>query len=250
MATDLTNITGSVLLNAGVNASNISALTESVANDSLNWTFTSVVDLGTTYDQMWHDNAALAKEASDTIDLQAQVNSFGHTCVFTEVSNIIIKNSTTSAAIATYFIATTDGAQATWAATDVVQNFTDDGETAGSQWTGTIHHVIDASNFVVLLVTGTYDLVIDADGIDNDTRSQEDGLTKSLVTDPQLKIGVAAANPVDFWLSTTEFEWLNPNEYTAHAGTWTVAAGSKNLKIENLGLIPAQYEIIVLGNEI
>ncbi len=249
MATDLTGLTGNINFQAIINASKQSTLTESNSVDALNWANNVETVLGSTYDQLWHDKRTIAKSATDNIDLQGEANSFGHTVVFTSVSNVVLYNSTTAATVATYFVATTGNAQATWAVSDVVQNHTTGGGVAGDDWTGTISHVIDTSNFVILLATGTFATVDITNDIDNDTRSQEDTFTKAVQAAPELKIGVAAANPVDLWLGLTEFEFLAQDEYSIHKGTWTVGAGAKVLKVENLGVIPANIDIIVVGSE-
>ena len=247
MATDLTNLAGQIYLATTLTATGTTLLPESVATDAINWSHADAVVFGATYDSQWTATGALAKLASVDIDLQNEDNSFGQAVIFTSISNLIIKNATPAATIATYFKVLVGASQATWVATDVVRNKTG----AGDDWTGTISHKVDNDNFVILLTTGTYATVANADDIENTTRAQDTTMTKSLVVDPVLKVGVAAGTPADLWLSTTENEWIGAGGYTAHSsGTtpWAVAAGSNNLKIENLGLIPAEYDIIICGS--
>jgi|2_EtaG_2_1085320.scaffolds.fasta_scaffold04725_7 hypothetical protein len=247
MATDLTDLTGSVYVTAAVTATGDPNLPESSVKDTLNWGQVDAVAFGADYDQMWHDKRTIAAAATDNIDLQAETNSLGHTCVFTSVQNVLIKNATDPDEVAMYFVATLDSPDATWSVSDVVK----DGDT-GAIWTGTIFKVIDTSNFVILLDAGfAYADVDVADLIDNDTApSTGDSYSKAVQAGPQLKIGVAAANPADLWLGTTEYEWLDTDKYSLHNGDWTIAAGAKVLKVENLStVLPASLEIIVLGSE-
>jgi hypothetical protein len=247
MATDLTNINGSIYINSNVQATGTTALSQSNASDNLNWNVTSTIVLGDDYDQMWHDERTIAASATDNIDLQGETNAFGHTVVFTSVENVILKNSTDLDDVAMYYVATLAAPDASWNALDVVT----DGDT-GLIWTGTIFNVIDDSNYVILLDTGFAYADVDVlDLIDNSTAATTGTtFTKAVQAAPQLKIGVAAANPANLWLGTTEYEWLDADKYSVHSGSWTISAGAKIIKVENLNtILPATLEIMVFGSE-
>lgn len=243
MATDLTNLTGFSYVNLGFQATRADGLGS--ATDVVNIQEKNAASFADGDNQMWHDRRTLAAAADEDLELDALLTFSGYATGFTSIQQVYIKNSTTAAELAVYFRVTTANAQATWDATDVVRNKTG----AGDDWTGTIHSVIDTTHFVIALVTGAYADVAIADDIENTTHASDDTFTKAAEAGATLRIGASAGgDPVDIWLGTTETEDLKYGEISFHVGDWTVGAGADNdLFVENIGVIPAKYDIMVVG---
>lgn len=104
MATDITSLTGSITLNAGIIASIAGTL--SSANDSLSYQNRMAIAFGSganQENQLLHKRITIAASTPGAvvpglIDLQGLVNAFGHTAVLTKVKALLLVNSSTTAA--------------------------------------------------------------------------------------------------------------------------------------------------------